>query len=41
MVLHNLHSIKIQLLHVTGHQDANKLKRPLTTPELLNVNCDK
>jgi len=34
MVLHILHLINVQLLHVTSHQDANKLKWPLTTLKL-------
>ncbi len=41
MVHHTLQPINVQLLHVTGHQDTNKLKWPLTTLELLNVNCNK
>ncbi len=40
ILLQTLQPIKVQLLHVTGHQNEKKLKRPLTTPELLNVDCD-
>jgi len=41
IILQTLQPVNIQLLHVTGHQDGKKLKRPLTTPEILNVECDE
>ncbi len=41
MLLQTLQPLTVQLFHVTGHQDATKIKRPLTVPELLNVDCDE
>jgi len=40
-LLQMLQPISVQLLHVTSHQDKKCLKRPLTTPKLLNVECDE
>jgi len=31
----------VQINHVKGHQDQAKLKRPLTIPETLNIECDR
>jgi len=40
-LLQALQPIKVNLLHIKGHQNKKKLKCLLTTPELLNVDCDK
>jgi len=41
ILIQMLQPITIHLHHVTGHQDAKKLKHPLTTPETLNIECDQ
>ncbi len=41
LTLHMLQPIKVQLFHVLGHQDTNKLKQPLTILETLNVDCNE
>jgi len=41
MLLQTLQPLTIQLFHVTGHQDATRIKQPLTVPEILNVDCDE
>jgi len=41
LLLQTLQPIHVELLHVTGHQDEKCIKRPLTTPEILNIECDE
>jgi len=40
LMIQTIQLITVHLHHVTGHQDAKKLKGPLTTQETLNIECD-
>jgi len=36
-----LTAFSLNFCHVKGHQDRNPRRRPLSLPELLNIDCDK
>jgi len=39
-ILHTLHPITVQFLHILGHQDTHSKRKPLSLEAQLNVECD-